>query len=275
MAHVDPAEQTGAAFEAPDTHRRQPLHQPSPPLPQPPLVLRNVRPGELAIPQQRRQQVLRLRRNQPKARHLGGRRHHAFVTGVYRPDTEPGESEVLGEAAHNVDAAGGGRGGRRRLGDADEAPRRSAGVDFVADEVEVVSGCDEVEEGGELAVGEGGAERVGGIGDEDALHAEAPLLCAAAGGVEGRPGDAEAVGTGTGNGDDLHSGSPFEIPIEPAPQTLALRQRHHFTCAWTKNRVILFIWKFHFEPYILKFSHLPQDLTQSGLQELSMMSPLT
>ncbi|WOL13869.1 hypothetical protein Cni_G22649 [Canna indica] len=48
-------------------------------------------------------QVLRLRRDPPEAGHPAGAGHHRAVEGVDNADTEPGHTEVLGEAVDDVD----------------------------------------------------------------------------------------------------------------------------------------------------------------------------
>lgn len=140
------------------------------PLLQPLLVLRHVALRELLVGKHGGEEILRLRRHQAEARHLGGGGDDHVVVGIYGAHSETRETQIFGQAVHNVnpvpkwsvDVVP----GDQNLHDAEEAGRvkNSAGVDFVADEMDGF-GVGEIDEEVELAAGEGDPQRVGGISD--------------------------------------------------------------------------------------------------------------
>lgn len=114
------------------------------PLLEPSLVLGNILLCELLVGEHGGEEVLRLRGDQPEARHLrrGGDNH--LVVGVNRSDAESRETEILGKTVHNVNSVP--DFGEfvivsvlENLHDAYEARRakNSPGVDFVTDEMDI------------------------------------------------------------------------------------------------------------------------------------------
>ena len=223
VAHVHPAEEAGVAGQAPNADLPEPVHELVVPLLDPPLVLRDVAPGEVPVAEQRREEVLRLGRHEAEAGHLGRRGHDGGVGGVDGADAEPREAQVLGQAVHDVHAVGHVSAAAVAPGHdlerADEARgrlgERRAGVDLVADEVDALGG-DEVDDRLEVGARRRGAERVGRVGDQHPLDAQ-PALLRAAGRVGQRGArHPEPVRARAVHGYELRAGAPLEVAVEPA-----------------------------------------------------------
>jgi hypothetical protein len=175
---------------------------------QPPRALREEAGHELRVGEHPRQEVLRLRRDEAEAGHLARAGHHVVVVGVDDADAEAREAEVLGEAVRDVDEVPVAARGVALddLGDAHEARLGEDGarVDLVADEVDAALRGERGEHRQRAAV-HGGAQRVGGVGDEDAPDADALPPRAVVGRHERLPGEGEVVRAVAFDGQQLHS----------------------------------------------------------------------
>ncbi|KAF7819716.1 hypothetical protein G2W53_025171 [Senna tora] len=198
-------------------------NSPSLPLPINPYILLR----ELPIRQHRRQQVLRLRRDQREARHPSSRRHHLVVVRIYGAHPEAREAQVLGEAVHNVDSL----------------------------RVLVAAGLEDLRHAGELARGEGGT-RVDLVGYQmDVLHASYLR-------VEGLRvlirrlhrvrSDLEVVGAVAVDWDYFHPGSPTQgVGTSKASPGLArMKVKSSLAAVAPAVRTILSGWKVARPPLI-------------------------
>lgn len=122
---------------------RQPSRQKAVPRRQPPRAQLEEPGDEFLVRQHGRNRALRLRGDEPEARHLAGAVHDRVVVRVHDPDPKTGETEILGEAVDNVDEIEIAlRVFLHDVGNADEGGvgEDGGGVDFVADEVDFFSG---------------------------------------------------------------------------------------------------------------------------------------
>jgi hypothetical protein len=194
---VHPREEPRVAGQAADADVAEARGEALVPRRQPPRALGEEAGHELAVREHPRQEVLRLGGDEAEAGHLARAGHDGVVVGVDDADAEAREAEVLGEAVDDVDEVhvAAGDVALHDLGNAHEVRlgEHGTGVDLVADEVDAVL-RGELGEHRQRAAAHDGAQRVGGVGDEDAFDADALAPRAVVRRDERLPGEGEVVG---------------------------------------------------------------------------------
>lgn len=101
--------------------------------------------GKFPVSEDVGEQVLTLRRNQAEAGHFRRRRDHRLVVGVNHSDSESLQAEILRKARHDMDtrqdaaiSVGFVGCSRQDAGETWGVVKDRAGVDFVADDVDVL-----------------------------------------------------------------------------------------------------------------------------------------